>query len=325
MNIAITGASGHIGVNLCRLLAEKGHSIRALVHKNIKNLRGIPIKTVKGDLMDSQSLDELARGADIVFHLAAVISIRGKKVKDLFEKNVDGTRNMLEAALKEKVKRFIHFSSIHALVHEPRDQALDESRGLAIDDKMAYSRSKALAEIEVFNAVKDGLDAVILNPTAVIGPYDFTPSLVGRALILMSLGKLSMLPPGGYDWVDVRDIAQAAAASISKGRKGERYLLSGHWREIKEIAAIVSGITGREKKFKNCPMWLAHLGLPFIHLHCAVKAKEPLYTRDSLYTLQAGHSNISNKKASKELGFIPRPLEESLKDTLDWFRESGYL
>jgi dihydroflavonol-4-reductase len=325
MYIAITGASGHIGVNLCRLLVREGYPVRALVHKNNASLEGINLEKVRGDLMDPASLSAFVEDMDIVFHLAGVISIRNQGIKDVFEKNVEGTRNILAASKKASVKRVVHFSSIHALAQDPLDKVLDETRPLAFYDRMAYSRSKAYAEQEVLTAVRQGLDAVILNPTAVIGPEDHEPSLMGRALILMSLGKLPFLVPGGYDWVDVRDVAQAASIAMVKGRKGERYLLSAHWRELKVIAGMVSCITERTQRRKTCPHGIARLGLPFVNLYCRFTDRDALYTRDSLHTLRTSHRSISHEKARRELDYSPRPIMETLRDTLDWFKARNYL
>lgn len=325
MKIAVTGASGHIGANLCRELIEKGHSVRVLVHKNDHGIKELPLECIPGDLMDPSSLSRLVSGVDIVFHLAAVISIQVNKKEELFEKNVGGTENILRACQKEGVRRFVHFSSIHALVHEPFDLTLDESRPLALNDRIEYSWSKALAEHAVQEAVKDGLNAVILNPTAVIGPFDYTPSLLGRALILIHQGKIPALIHGGYDWVDVRDVAKAAVVSIEKGKAGERYILSGHWRTLCELAEQVYKISGERFKKLTCSAGLARIGLPFLKLYCRLNNTQPLYTKDSLKILQTGHSHISHEKAKKSLEFTPRPIEETLRDTYDWYRTNGLM
>jgi len=325
MKIAVTGGSGHIGVNLCQKLVKQGHTIRVLVHKNTKNLQGLPLETVQGSLGEPASLSLLVHDADIVIHLAAAISIQGNKTGELFDINVDGTRNILEASQKASVKRFIHFSTIHALEQSPFDQVLDENRPLAVKNKMAYCRSKALAEEIVIKATKQGMDAVILSPTAVIGPFDYAPSLMGRALILLARGRLPALVPGGYDWVDVRDVACSILTAIEKGRNGERYILSGHWRTLEQISELVSILREYRSRRVICPLWLARLGLPFIRLYCSVYDKDPLYTRDSLYALRMSHRNISHEKAAKELDFKPRSFEETIKDTLAWFHEQGFL
>ncbi|MDH4258625.1 MAG: SDR family oxidoreductase [Candidatus Aminicenantes bacterium] len=325
MNIAVTGASGHIGANLCRELLQQGHSVRALVHKSDQGIKELPLEFMRGDLMDPSSLSLLVRDIDIVFHLAAVISIQVKKKEELFEKNVGGTQNILKAASKEGVKRFIHFSSIHALAPEPFDRTLDESRPLALADRVEYSRSKALAELAVREAVKEGLDAVVLNPTAVIGPFDYAPSLLGRALILMYQGKIPALVHGGYDWVDVRDVVQASVAAVERGKKGERYLLSGYWKTLGELAELIYGISGRRYRKMTCSAGIARVGLPFLKVYCRLNGSQPLYTRDSLSILQTGHKEISCDKAGRCLGFNPRPIEETLRDTFQWFEASGFM
>jgi dihydroflavonol-4-reductase len=325
MKIAVTGASGHIGVNLCQELIQHGHSVRALIHKNDQGIRELPLECVPGDLMDDSSLSRLVKGVEVVFHLAAVISIQVRNKKELFEKNVRGTENILHAAQKEGVRRFIHFSSIHALVHEPINRILDEGRPLALKEKIDYCRSKALSELVVQGAVKEGLDALILNPTAVIGPFDYTPSLLGRALILIYRGKIPALISGGYDWVDARDVVKAAVVCVEKGEKGERYILSGHWKTLCELAELTYEISGKRYKKLTCSPGLARIGLPFLKLYCRLNSTQPLYTKDSLEILQTGHRHVSCEKARKRLGFNPRPMEETLRSTFDWYRTNGFL
>ncbi len=202
---------------------------------------------------------------------------------------------------------------------------MDERRPLATQDKIIYSRTKALAEEVVQESVKAGLDAVILNPTAVIGPYDYAPSLLGRALIQMYLGKLPALVNGGYDWVDVRDVVKAAVMAVEKGKTGERYILSGHWQNMQDLYRLVSASSRRKAQRVSVPVWLAQTALPFLKLYCRLIGTEPLYSRDSLTILRTGHKNISHEKASREFGFSPRPLEQTMKDTLVWFKENGFL
>ncbi len=325
MKIAVTGASGHIGSNLCRELVHQGHSVKALVHRNDQGIKYLPLEFVRGDLMEPASLSYLVQGTEVVFHLAAVISIQVKKEQELFEKNVGGTKKIIKASIEEGVRRFIHFSSIHALVQEPFDQTLDEDRALALEDRIQYSRSKALAEQAVTDAVEGGLDAVILNPTAVIGPFDYSPSLLGRALILMCGGKIPALVRGGYDWVDVRDVAKAAVTSIEYGIKGERYLLSGHWKTLRDLAEMIYEIHGKKFKRLTCSTGIARVGLPFLKLYSQLRGTQPLYTKDSLRILKTAHSQVSCEKANRCFGYAPRPVEETLRDTFDWFRTNGFM
>jgi dihydroflavonol-4-reductase len=325
MNIAVTGASGHIGMNLCRALTAQGHSVRVLIHHNDRVLHQSGLERTDGDVLDRDSLYTLLRDIEVVFHLAAVISIHVRSQSELFAKNVQGTRNLMHAARESGVRRVIHFSSIHALDPKPLDKILDENRPLAICDRLAYSRSKALAEEAVLKAAAAGQDVVILNPTAVLGPYDCSPSLMGKALIAMYSGKLPALIQGGYDWVDVRDVVDASLTAIPRGHSGTRYLLSGHWRTVRELASMMKDLGGHPPPRLTLPVGLARWGLPFLRFHCRLTGTEPLYTRDSLHILQHSPRHVSRGRAVRDLDYSPRPLDETLKDTLAWFHDHGFL
>jgi dihydroflavonol-4-reductase len=141
----------------------------------------------------------------------------------------------------------------------------------------------------------------------------------------MYLGKLPALVDGGYDWVDARDVVKAAVMAIDKGTAGERYVLSGHWQNMRDLSRLVSASSHRKAQRISVPIWLAQIALPFLKLYCRMIGTEPLYSRDSLTILRTGHRNISNEKASREFGFNPRPLEQTLNDTFAWFKENGFL
>jgi dihydroflavonol-4-reductase len=323
MNIAITGASGHIGANLCRALLEKGHTLRVLVNRYTDSLEGLNLEFVKGNLMETESLNALSDGADFLIHLAASISINGDR--GILDTNVEGTRNVIKSAENNRVKRLIHFSSIHALVHDPLEELLDESRSLALSDPIIYNRSKAMAEHAVFEAVAGGLDAVIINPTSVMGPNDFKPSLIGQAILQLYNGKIPALIPGGYDWVDVRDVVSGTITAMEKGRTGQSYLLSGHYVSLKDLYDMLRELKGNGKNLPLLPFWLAELGVPFLKAWARLTGNKPLYTRESVKILKSAHSGISSEKAARELGYKARPFEETLKDTITWFRENHYL
>jgi dihydroflavonol-4-reductase len=323
MKIALTGASGHIGANLCRKLLEDNHDLRVLTNKFTDSLEGLDLEAVKGDILNMTSLKELAEGAEVLIHLAASISINGDQ--QVLDTNVVGTKNVLDAVRRCQVRRLLHFSSIHALVHQPRDQILDEGRQLAVSDHIIYNQSKALAEELVRHAVASGLDAVIINPTSVIGPNDFKPSLIGQAIIQLYKGKIPALIPGGYDWVDVRDVVAGTISAIENGRTGQSYLLSGHFKTLLELYEEIIVIQGKDKKLPVIPFWLAKVGVPFLKAWARVSGNRPLYTKESVEILKTSHSNISSKKARKELGFESRPFKDTIRDTIKWFKENGYL
>jgi dihydroflavonol-4-reductase len=325
MEIAVTGASGHVGNVLCRQLVEQGHKVKALIHRDENDLLTMGVEMIRGDILEPQSLASLCRGTDVLFHLAAKISIDEKEKEIVYRTNVEGTKNIIEAARVFGTGKIIHFSTIHALDPFPLDEKLNESRPLISHTHMIYEQSKTEGERLILNAIDEGLNAVIITPTAIIGPYDYKPSFLGQALIKIYKNSLPMLVPGGYDWVDVRDVVGCALAAAEKGRKGERYLASGYYLSLKELSLMISKVTGRKTPAFTGPAFLAKIGLPFISLYAKLKNEVPLYTSNSLEILEHSNRCISHDKASKELNYQPRPIEESLRDTFDWYKTNGLI
>ncbi len=321
--IGITGANGHVGTNLVRRLLQEDFSIRVLQHHDHDALDGLDIEIIKGDLLDPESLAAFCDGVDVLFHLAAKISIGNNSFDNLHNINVEGTQNLVHAAKIAGIKRYIHFSSIHALVHEPLDQPMDEFRPLATNSKMPYEQTKSIAEKWVLKQQEDKFDVIVINPTSILGPLDFKPSLMGQLMIRLYNGSLPGLVPGGYDWVDVRDVVDAACNAIYQGKGGERYILSGTWKTVVDFAKLFGLVNERKIKTLVLPLWLARVGVPFITLYSKVVGQDPLYTNKSLTILQEGNKYISNEKAKRELGFNPRPLSQTLKDSVTWFKEIG--
>ncbi len=324
MRIAITGASGHIGANLCRTLLEQKHEITVLANRYTASLAGLDLLTVHGNLLELSPLRQLADGAEVMIHLAAVISVRGKK-NAVLDTNVAGTKNLLEAVKQSRVRRLIHFSSVHALLRPPLNRPLDENSPLALNDPIPYVRSKALSHRMVLDETARGLDAVIINPTSVIGPCDFKPSLAGQAILQLYRGKIPALVPGGYDWVDVRDVVQGTLRAIEHGRTGESYLLSGHYVSLPDLYAGISVLKRGAGRLPVIPFRFAELGLPFLNAWARINGSKALYTRESLKILKSAHKSISNEKARRELGYRPRPFEDTLADTIRWFVKNDYL
>jgi len=323
MKIALTGASGHIGTNLCRKLLDNNHDLRVLTNQYTASLEGLDLEFVKGDIFNITSLKELADGAEVMIHLAASITINGDQ--HVLDTNVVGTKNVLDVVKSSKVKRLLHFSSIHALVHQPLDQTLDEGRPLAVSDHIIYNQSKALAEELVLHDVESGLDAVIINPTSVMGPNDFKPSLIGQAIIQLCKGKIPALIPGGYDWVDVRDVVAGTISAMENGRSGQSYLLSGHFKTLPELYEQIILTQGKDRKLPVIPFWLAEVGVPFLKTWARVSGNKPLYTKESIEILKTSHTKISSNKARNELGYESRPFKDTLRDTIEWFKENNYL
>jgi dihydroflavonol-4-reductase len=321
----VTGASGHIGVNLVRALVAQERRVRILVHEHNFPLAGLDIEVVRGDICDPDSLRRALTNVDTVFHLAARISIALDRWTLLERINVTGTRNVVDACLHAGVRRLVHFSSIHAFMQTPLDCPLDETRPPADSLKLPrYDRSKAAGEAEIKKGLQKGLDAVILNPTAVIGPYDYQMSFFGEALLAMANGALPAVVPGGFDWVDARDVAGGAIQAEMKAAAGSRYLLSGHWVSVRDLADMAAELTGVSSPRLVCPAWLARAAAPLATPAARLLKKRPLFTSDSMRALRSNR-NISHARATRELGYEPRPFRETLIDTLRWYAENGKL
>jgi dihydroflavonol-4-reductase len=325
MTVVVTGAAGHVGANLVRALIAQGHPVRCLVHTNSRPIEGLTVERFVGDVADLDSLCRAFRGADVVYHLAARISLSMDDWPVLEAVNVAGTRNVVEACWRTGVRRLVHFSSIHALVQEPLSIPVDESRPLVASRRCPpYDRSKAAAELVVRQAIEHGLDAVIIYPTAILGPHDYQPSYFGEALLLLTRHKLPALVTGGFDWVDVRDVVAGAMLAEVRAPRGAGYLLSGHWVSMCDIAAMVAEITGVPATKLVCPLWLARASVPIIKGISRLNGRRPLYTDASLRALKSNR-RISHDKATCEFGYQPRPFRETLIDTLRWFEENGLL
>ena len=319
--VVVTGASGHVGAVLVRELLRRGRKVRTLVRRDRRALEGLDIEEVRGDVLEPDSLVRAFEGVETVYHLAAIISITRNNAEQIRAVNVQGVKNVVESCLQRGVNRLVHFSSIHSLSPYPRREIVDETRPLVTEEQlMPYDWSKAEGERTVLEAVQRGLDAVVVNPTAIVGPFDFKLSEIGRFFLSLYHSRIPALVAGGFDWVDVRDVVAGAIAAREKGRTGERYLLSGEWVTVKELSRMVEECTGCRTPRFVAPMWLARLGVPFMSLQSALSGEEPLFTRGSLHTLRH-HRYISRKKAGQELAYAPRPLREAVGDAFSWYEK----
>jgi dihydroflavonol-4-reductase len=322
MTVVVTGASGHLGANLVRTLLERGEQVRVLLHRSSSALADIEdrIERIDGSVCDPASLGPAFANADRVYHLAGVISLDGDPDGRVYRVNVEGTRNVARACLEQGVGRLVHVSSVHAFDMDPRDEVLDERRRQVGDSPRhsAYDRSKALSERAVREAVEAGLDAVIVNPTGVLGPVDFGPSRLGQLIGDLAGGKLPALLDGGFDFVDVRDVADGTIAAAERGCVGENYILGNAWYSLRELAERIAAAGGRRPPRLSAPIWAARLGVPASRIVAKLTGSEPLFTRESIDVLDS-HRSISSRKARTQLGYSPRPIDRTIADTLAWF------
>lgn len=326
MNL-VTGSTGHVGNVLVRQLLAAGEKVRALVlpGEDQAPLAGMDVDIVEGDVLDSQALQAAFQDVEYAYHLAGIISIMPGKDNFLRTVNVVGTRNVIHAARAAGVRRLVYTSSIHALQRIPHGITIDES--VPFDPQhaiSAYDHSKAEASLEVRKAAAEGLDAVIACPTGIIGPYDFRRSEMGSLIFDCALHKPQFYVEGAYDFVDVRDVALGLMLAAQKGRRGETYLLSGEQITVKALMESVRQITGQHFMQMKIPMALAHFAALFTPMYYRLARLRPRFTPYSLETI-ASNSVISHKKASEELDYAPRPLIESLRDTVRWFLENRRL
>jgi dihydroflavonol-4-reductase len=325
--VAVTGATGHIGNTLVREILARGERVRAAIPagEDLMPLEGLAIERVAGDVRDFDSLTAAFGGADIVYHLAGIITISRGHVGLLQEVNVEGTRNVVHACLKTGVRRLVYTSSVHALEEAPYGTPVCEPKQLEPDKATGdYGKSKARATIEVLEAVKQGLDAVIAFPTGVIGPYDYKQSEMGQLVIDFVKRKLPAYVDGAYDFVDVRDVAAALIAAAEKGRKGEGYVLSGNVITVPELMALLEKLTGVKAPRTRLPLWLAKAVATFSPLYYFLARSKPRFTRYSLHVLKS-NCLMDNRKARTELAFAPRPIEATVADSIKWFRDHGRL
>jgi len=321
--VVVTGASGHIGANLVRELLERGYPVVALVRQTSLALEGLSVERVHGDLSDIQSLRKAFRGAEMVYHLAAFISIQSGDREKLESVNVEGTRNVIAACHAEAVSTLIHFSSIHALEQLSPDQEITENNPL-IDGRQGgggdYEVSKARAEKLVREINSEFLSTRIIYPTAVLGPNDFNHSLFGQVILKMAQGRLPALVSGGYNWVDARDVAWGAVEAAEKGMNGGRYILSGHYLSMTGVAAIIEALTGVPAPRFVVPTWLAVACAPLMGVWARINRENPIYTRESVAAV-AAKPRISHSRATKMLAYQPRGFQNSMRDTLLYYSQ----
>ena len=324
MTTVVTGAGGFLGSVLVRELVARGRSVRAIIRSNAKALEELDIEIVTADIRDSSSIDRALAGAESVFHLASVISLSGDRSGSVSATNIDGARNVAEAALKNGVKRFIHCSSIHVFDLKDHGKTINENTIRVTTDSPVYDRTKYAGEIAVRNLIKMGLPAVVIHPTGVIGPGDHRPSRMGQVLIDLSSKKLPALISGGFNWVDVRDVCVGALAAEEFGRIGESYILSGQWHSTRQLATFGEEITGTPPPNFDLPMWLAQGIAPIGSLLGNISSNEYRLNSDTVSALKAARK-ISSAKAETELGFKSRPIRNSVHDAYKWFEKFGLL
>ncbi len=325
MNTVVTGANGMVGANLVRMLVARGDCVKAITYGDTHSLDGLDVERVECNILDTSAVGNQLRGADTVYHLASVITLRSSRNAKAERVNTEGARAVAEACLRRGVRRLVHFSSIHAFSPHPINGTVVETRPLCGDDHpFPYDRSKSRGQRAVLAAVRRGLDAVIIHPTGILGPHDFAPSQAGRALLDIYLGRTRVLVAGGFNWVDVRDVCSGTMAAAERGMAGENYILSGHHVSVVDMGRAVAKLAGRRPPRFVVPQWVMRAAAPLVEGWAGLRDREPRFSTFTLHTL-AHHQVVSHEKAARILGYTPRPFSETLGDTFEWYATMGML
>jgi dihydroflavonol-4-reductase len=325
--VVVTGATGHIGNVLVRQLLAKGERVRAVIPpaEDLTPLKDLKLEIVEGDVCNINSLMQAFESSDIIYHLAGIISILPGRDKLLDQVNVAGTQNVIKACMETGVKRLVYTSSIHAIAEPPHGTIIDETFPCNPDRVPdGYGKSKARATLAILEGVEQGLNAVIVHPTGVIGPYDYRISEMGQLIIDFVNDKLKAYIDGTYDFVDVRDVASGIILAGEKGQSGERYILSGEQISVHQLMLMLQEISGVKAPSLVVPIWLARIAARFSPLYYQLTRAKPRFTTYSIDVL-CSNSQICSDKARRQLGFTTRPLRQSINDAISWFKENGYI
>ena len=315
--VVITGASGFVGVNLVRRLLGDGWRVRTFDRRPIVGVDPAEVDHTLADVRDGPAVRKCVAGVDLVIHLAAKITLASVD-PEAWDINTVGPATVAAAALEAGVPRLVHCSSVHAFDLVRSHPRLSESSPRSIEpDRPVYDRSKAAGEAAVRRVVEDGLDATIVNPTGIVGPADFGPSRINAIIDQAARGHLPVVVEGGFDWVDVRDVVEGLVAAAGLGRRGESYLLPGHQATAMHLGRLAAGLNGHLGPVVALPAglarWLAPAGERVGRL-----LHSEAFTPASIGTL-LDDPMVDGTKAAIALGHRPRPLEDSVRDTVRWF------
>jgi dihydroflavonol-4-reductase len=327
MKALVTGGTGFIGANVVRALLARGYRVRVLLRpgSNRRNLEGLQVELAWGDIRDRGSLERALEGCSLLFHVAALYSFWVRPRNLIYEVNVEGTRNALQAALERGLERVVYTSSVAALGlpkgKEPADEETPVEPEAIIGD---YKRSKYLAEQVALQFAERGLPVVIVNPSLPVGPYDIKPTPSGRIILDFLNRRMPAYMDTGMNIVDVEDVALGHLLAAEKGRVGERYILGGENLTMKELLALLAEITGLPAPKIKLPYYPL-LGLSYLNsAFCTLTGATPRMTPETI-RMSRHYMFYNPSKAVRELGFPQTPARTALQKAVDWFRANGYV
>ena len=323
----VTGATGFVGSAVARALIARGRRVRVLARPNSdrRNLAGLAVEIAEGAMEDPRSLARAVAGCRYVYHVAADYRIWVPDPAPMFRANVDGTRDLLTAALDAGVERVVYTSSVATLGLVPGGSADEETQN-SIDDMIGpYKRSKFMAEEVTRGLARErGLPVVIVNPSTPVGPGDIKPTPTGRLIVEAARGQMPAFVDTGLNIVHVDDVAEGHLAAAEKGRIGERYILGGENMALAEILAEVAQAVGRRPPWLRVPHGVLFPVAIGAELAARVSGRDPFVTLDGV-RMSRKKMYFTSEKASRELAYAPRPAREAIADAVTWFEANGYL
>src|SRR5271157_2833714 len=325
----LTGATGFLGSHVARVLAEQGAELRLLVRptSDVRNIEGLNADRVAGDLRDAASIEKALAGCDVVFHVAADYRLWVRDPDEMYRSNVEGTRSLLAAASKQRVRRVVYTSSVATMGFTSKNDGnlADEQSPVGIADMIGhYKRSKFMAEQVAVEAARSGVDVVIVNPTTPIGERDIKPTPTGRIVVDFLKRKFPAYVETGLNLVDATECARGHVQALEKGRAGERYILGGENLTLKQILDRLAAITNLPSPSIRLPYAVAYAtGVVDTLVTGKMRNREPRVTLDSV---RMGRKKmfVSSAKAKHELGWSPAPVDRALLRAVEWFRANGY-
>jgi dihydroflavonol-4-reductase len=324
--ILVTGAAGFLGSHLTRQLAARGADVRVLLRPSSNNraIADLPLEYVTGDLRDAPSLERALTGVQRVFHVAADYRLWSKRSQDIYDSNVGGTKNLLEAAKRAGVEQFIYTSTV-ATIAVDRSEPPNESTAAKLEEMIGhYKRSKWLAEREVLDATKAGFPAIVAMPTTPVGPWDWKPTPTGKIILDFLNGKMPGYVDTGLNFVGVEECAAGHILIAEKGMIGERYLLGSENLTLKAVLDILAQITGLPAPTLKIPHRLA-LGVAYAETAFSrLLGREPQIPVEGVKIAQ--HMMfVDCKRAQRELGFQPGSATAAFERAVRWYEANGYI
>ena len=327
MNVLVTGGTGFVGSHLVRTLLERGEYPRCLVRSTSRrdNLEGLDIEFVTGDLRDLDSLRQAAKGARVVYHCAADYRLWSKAPNEMYQNNVEGSNNVMQAAFDKRVERVVYTSTVGCLGLNHDGTPANEDTPVTIDDMIGhYKRSKYLAEEKVRDWAARGLPVVIVNPSTPVGALDIKPTPTGKIIVDFLRGKMFGYVDTGMNLIDVRDCAEGHVLAAEKGRVGERYILGGRNVTLKEIFDMLASVTDVRSPTMKVPHWVAETYARLENIWSInIARREPDVPLESVQ-MSRHKMWFDQSKAIRELGLPQNPVEGALERAVNWFRDNGY-